>query len=276
MAAALFVAGVLHLVAPSSTTRGSAPASPSAGTVAGSVHLGLGAPVLTAPPAHHQLVVMPQYVVDFDEDRHGPSWVTYRLDPGDHVEHAARFAGHFHVDSAVPPGLQGDRIDFERSGFDIGHLCPAADRTAQEADQAATFSFINALPQRPALNRGPWEGLEKYLRRRGRSERLYIAVGPIWGDRSATLGPHAVPIPAGFWKAAIPVCGSCGPEAVDASSEVIAAILPNDGEVGSRWMTYQTTLAEVETRSGTMLFPRLAADVKAKLRVKLEPVGKGR
>jgi endonuclease G len=56
--------------------------------------------------------------------------------------------------------------DYVGSGFDRGHLAPAADQQCLGAQvMAESFYFTNMAPQYPGLNRGQWKALEDYTRK---------------------------------------------------------------------------------------------------------------
>lgn len=55
--------------------------------------------------------------------------------------------------------------DYVGSGFDRGHLAPAADQRCLGADvMAESFYFTNMAPQYPGMNRGQWKALEEHVR----------------------------------------------------------------------------------------------------------------
>ena len=55
--------------------------------------------------------------------------------------------------------------DYVGSGFDRGHLAPAADNRCKGADvMEESFFFTNMAPQYPGLNRGQWKNLEEWTR----------------------------------------------------------------------------------------------------------------
>ena len=54
--------------------------------------------------------------------------------------------------------------DYVKSGFDRGHLSPAADARCNEKHMAESFYFTNMAPQYPGLNRGQWKNLEEWTR----------------------------------------------------------------------------------------------------------------
>lgn len=54
--------------------------------------------------------------------------------------------------------------DYVKSGFDRGHLSPAADARCNVTHMAESFYFTNMAPQYPGLNRGQWKNLEEWTR----------------------------------------------------------------------------------------------------------------
>ena len=54
--------------------------------------------------------------------------------------------------------------DYVKSGFDRGHISPAADARCSEKHMAESFYFTNMAPQYPGLNRGQWKNLEEWTR----------------------------------------------------------------------------------------------------------------
>lgn len=54
--------------------------------------------------------------------------------------------------------------DYKGSGFDRGHMCPAADNQCNETLQQECFYFSNMSPQYHSLNAGVWKSLETRTR----------------------------------------------------------------------------------------------------------------
>jgi len=54
--------------------------------------------------------------------------------------------------------------DYVKSGFDRGHISPAADARCNQKHMAESFYFTNMAPQYPGLNRGQWKNLEEWTR----------------------------------------------------------------------------------------------------------------
>jgi endonuclease G len=81
---------------------------------------------------------------------------------------------------------------FTNTGFDRGHLATAAD--LPESQDA--FLTSNAVPQDPALNRGPWRALENKLRNR---RPVRVLTGAVY----ANCGNEIIEAPCFLYKIAI-------------------------------------------------------------------------
>lgn len=92
--------------------------------------------------------------------------------------------------------------DYTRSGYDRGHLCPAADRSASAQMMKSTFIMTNVCPQVPRLNRGDWKRLETSCRAIANHGRpLAIHVDAVfWRADTERIGRNAVAVPHGFVK----------------------------------------------------------------------------
>ena len=100
------------------------------------------------------------------------------------------------------PSPRATHADYTGSGFDRGHLCPAADRSADLKSVRSTFIMTNVCPQAPALNRGAWKRLEEACRAIARhGQALSIHVDAVfWKADTQRIGRHRVAVPHGFVK----------------------------------------------------------------------------
>ena len=55
-------------------------------------------------------------------------------------------------------------IDYQKSGYDRGHLAPAADMGYSMEAMVQSFFYTNMSPQLPRFNRGVWKKLEMQVR----------------------------------------------------------------------------------------------------------------
>jgi len=88
--------------------------------------------------------------------------------------------------------------DYIASGFDRGHMSPAADNQCSGAEPLKeSFYFSNISPQKASLNRGDWKSLEMKTRD---LVKTYDSV-KIWaGSVGEKTKVHRLSIPTKCWK----------------------------------------------------------------------------
>jgi len=84
------------------------------------------------------------------------------------------------------------------SGFDRGHLSPAADNVCNgPVIMAESFYFTNMAPQYPGLNRGQWKALEEHIRKLALThDSVFVQAGCV-GVRQQI---KRVAVPTHCWK----------------------------------------------------------------------------
>lgn len=229
------------------------------------VHLELGNPTNAdtnpAQPLNY-LIDRPQYALSYNRDKGTANWVSWHLDSAD-LGSAPRSTS-FTTDTSLPVGWYRVKTsDYTNSGFDRGHMCPSADRTATVADNEATFIMTNIIPQAPDNNQGPWADLEDYSRSLvGQSEELYIVSG---GDGvSGTIGSGNVTVPSGVWKVvvALPV-GDDDAGRINTATRVFAVRLPNiNGIRATAWQDYLVTVDSIEATTGFDFLSNVPAPIQ--------------
>jgi len=87
--------------------------------------------------------------------------------------------------------------DYVKSGFDRGHISPAADARCNEVHMAESFYFTNMAPQYPGLNRGQWKTLEERTRTLAiENDSVFVQAGCV-GEASRI---KRVAVPTHCWK----------------------------------------------------------------------------
>jgi endonuclease G len=87
----------------------------------------------------------------------------------------------FRADPDLPPGERAELQDYRGSGYDRGHMAPAASMKWDARAMSESFLLSNMAPQvGPGFNRGIWATLEDKVRQwtQERGE-LYVVAGPI-------------------------------------------------------------------------------------------------
>ena len=108
----------------------------------------------------------------------------------------------FFADARLRSKERATLDDYQRSGYDRGHMAPAADMPSAQA-MAQSFSLANMVPQSPKNNRGVWaksieEATRKYVQRAGGP--VYVFTGPVFPERPQTIGSGHVWVPAYLYK----------------------------------------------------------------------------
>ena len=105
----------------------------------------------------------------------------------------------FHAEDALPEGDRAELSDYERSGYDRGHMAPNADFATRKA-QAESFSLANMVPQVHENNAGVWAGIESAARQLATAEGdIYVISGPAFiGGKIKKIGN--VMVPTHIWK----------------------------------------------------------------------------
>jgi len=83
--------------------------------------------------------------------------------------------------------------DYEKSGYDRGHLVNSEDYAYDCKKDEATFRYYNCLPQTPNLNRGVWKKWEFGIRVESQTDSLFIVCGGIFLSGKVIGDKVAVP-----------------------------------------------------------------------------------
>jgi endonuclease G, mitochondrial len=87
--------------------------------------------------------------------------------------------------------------DYTNTGFDRGHMTPAAD-SANDTEMSDTFFMTNMTPQYPNVNRIAWKALETAVRAMPFKN---VVTGAVYAlSYTPTIGSHKVPVPVALYK----------------------------------------------------------------------------
>lgn len=188
------------------------------------------------------------YSLGFDTVHRQANWVYYELKSRGNKtvgrENDFRVDPQLNLFSATPD-------DYKRSGYDRGHLCPAADMAFDKKAMSETFYMSNMSPQVPAFNRGIWKRLEDLLRKRGRKELLYVVTGPVFKENKGHIGKNKVTVPGYYYKLFY----------APASQQMIAYLLPNAGS-DQPLKDFAVPVDRIEALTGIDFFPQLPDEIE--------------
>jgi endonuclease G len=202
-----------------------------------------------------QVIVHVGYTVSYNADWKIPNWVAYELTRAE-VEGVVPRGSRFVPDPEVPVWESATDGDYRGSGWDRGHMAPAADMKWSVEAMRESFYFSNVCPQNKGLNAGVWKDLEEWVRglaaRRG---SVFVVCGPLVSERSARIGRGRVLVPDAFFKVLLRRDGG--------GWSAIAFVFENGRRRGrGSLLTYATSVEEVQTLSGIDFFPALPDSIE--------------
>lgn len=203
---------------------------------------------LPAPVAGEQIIEHMGYTLSYNEENEVASWVAYELTRNEVLGTSER-ADDFREDPMVITG-SATLSDYRSSGYDRGHLAPAADFKWSDDAMSDTFYMSNMTPQEPSFNRGIWADLEAVVRTFAYDNGIvYVVTGPVLTDGPyETIGSNEVSIPKNFYKTILDYSGS--------ERKGIAFVLPNEGSDKSL-QSYAMSIDDAERITGLDFYPSL-------------------
>lgn len=203
-----------------------------------------------------QILKRTGYVASYNKTTLLPNWVAWHL-TAERTEGSAKRSGvDFAEDTEVPEPRATD-WDYYNSGYDRGHMCPAADNKWSKKAMEESFLFTNMCPQNGNLNRGDWNEMEMACRKWAKKYGdLYIVCGPIlYKGKHKTIGKNKVVVPEAFFKVVLRTGDD--PQAIGFIYKNTSGNRPKD--------SYVNTVDEVERITGIDFFPSLPDDVEKKV-----------
>ena len=196
------------------------------------------------------------YTVSYNEQRRNPNWVAYEL-TGEEVDGTEPRGSKFIPDPNVI-GRQAVDDDYKHSGWDRGHLAPAADMKWSEQAMDESFYLSNISPQNGNLNRGVWKSIEELTRDNAhRYGEILVVTGPVFTDKKGLgyIGDNRVLIPNAFYK--VLLAYDNGYTGIGFYCENVAG--------KKKLQTYARSIDEIEEITGIDFFHQLPDDIETEL-----------
>lgn len=196
------------------------------------------------------------YTFAYNEQHEQANWVAYVLTKahlGDGVERSNKF-----LEDPLVSTQTATNADYAKSGYDRGHLAPAADMSWSLQVMQESFYYSNMSPQLPGFNRGIWKKLEEKVRDWTiLYDSLYVVTGPVLEAGLPTIGPNQVSVPKYYYKALI----------APKQQKGIAFLLPNaksDADV----FYFSMTIDALEAKLGRDFFYQLTDQLEQQIESK--------
>ncbi|KAJ9475720.1 Mitochondrial nuclease [Pseudozyma hubeiensis] len=243
------------------------------------------------------------YVSSYDRRLRHPSWTAEHLTSASlqrppNAPKSDRSNSVFKEDLRIPELFRAKMSDYFRSGYDRGHMVPAADAKSSQLAMDETFLLTNIAPQvGVGMNRDYWAHTEDFVRRlTSRFADLYVFTIPLYLPRQYPDGkfrvnyevigtPPNVAVPTHFAKVilgmgeakdSLPATGpkpewkgALGKVGLGHGSGLMAlgafvmpnSVIPNEARLESFAVPVET----VERAAGLELFPRSVKESSKKL-----------
>ena len=202
-------------------------------------------PRLVGDGTEPEVIHRQNYMLGYAEQSEQAAWVIYELLASEIEGQRFERTNDFREDPEISTG-SATLADYRNSGFDRGHLAPAADMAFSQIAMSESFYLSNISPQRPAFNRGIWRELEKQVRLWAkRYRRLIVVTGGIISDRDLErIGDEEVAVPGHFYKVVY------DPQ----RQKMLAFVLENRGYTQSDLSRLAVSVDEAEKLSGLDFF----------------------
>lgn len=195
------------------------------------------------------------YSFVYSEEHEQAIWIAYELTK-EETNSLFERTDKFLVDPLVSTST-AENSDYANSGYDKGHLAPAADMGWSAVTMKESFYFSNMSPQLPGFNRGVWKRLEEMMRSWAiDNSAIYIVTGPVLTSGLPTIGGNRVSIPNYYYKVIL--------DYTQPEIKAIGFILPNASS-SSALNSFAVSIDEVEKATGIDFFPALPDDQETKL-----------
>ena len=204
-------------------------------------------------PSEGELVEHVYYSISYVESHEQAEWVYYEL-TYEMINGEAVRKDNFQEDPAVLTG-SAQLTDYKGSGYDRGHLAPAADMKLNETSMSESFYMSNMSPQDPSFNRGKWKKLEEMVRSWVKEEQsLIIVTGPIFRGNHGVIGENEVTVPGFYYKVIYN----------PSDSSMVGFILPNE-KIERSIESYACNVNHVEAISGIDFFYKLEDEIEEQM-----------
>ena len=134
------------------------------------------------------------FEVMYSETKEQPLWVKYTARPIKKV--ADRKGMDFYKEKDYHTA---DNNDYRGTGYDKGHMAPAAHFTDSKENLKQTFTYLNAALQKDRLNRTEWRLLEEQERKWADIQTLDVHIRVLF-DPNPNKVEGGASIPKGFRK----------------------------------------------------------------------------
>ena len=195
-----------------------------------------GSPQITVI-GDNQYICHTAYAINYNYKTKVAHFVVEHIQAEDLVKQAKR-KDDFRMDPKVDDDKEATLEDYAKSGYDRGHIAPAANFSWSEKEMSESFYLTNMMPQVPNNNRGVWKKTEQMARDNAMERgEVYVISGTIFDAGYETIGEGKVGVPQRIFKIII------DPK----TQESIAFLFPNVQGTKIKTKTLPEYIVDIDT-----------------------------
>lgn len=196
------------------------------------------------------------YTVSYNSFYKTPNWVAWELTRKE-TEGDEERTNKFLPDPELPEP-RVTTSDYTRSGYDRGHMAPAADMKWSRQAMKESFYMSNICPQNRKLNRDDWGDLEESCRKWAEKYgTVHIACGPIYDTKSPKrIGKNRVAVPDRFFKVVL---------IYNRKNPMAMGFLFDNKAHHQNLKNYMVTVDKVEEETGLDFFPKVPDSIEERI-----------
>lgn len=207
------------------------------------------------PKSDNQIIHHKTYSLSYNENHEQADWTAHVL-RGSDTKGGDYKRPYFEIDGMVKTGAASWR-NYKNSGYDKGHLVPAADRKSSRAAHDETFLTSNISPQNHDFNAGVWNKLEQKVRYYAqRYDELYVITGPVLKKGLPSIGTEHVSVPQQYYKIIY---------RDDANEPKLLAFLMDNKPSNASIYNFVTSVDAIESLTGIDFFYQLPDAIEEKI-----------
>ena len=205
------------------------------------------------PKSGGELIKHTFYSLSYAEDHEQAEWVHYKITPL-MLKGNVKRTNYFKIDRKVSTG-SANTNDYLKSGYDRGHLAPAADMKLSKLSMSESFYMSNVSPQKHSFNAGAWLKLEKLVRAWAKTSTVFVTTGGVLNSESLKIiGSNNVSVPNDFYKIIY-----------DPRNQKMIAFLMANKKLDLPIEKYIVTVDEIENLTGIDFYHQLDDVLEEKL-----------
>lgn len=209
------------------------------------------------PKSSGEIIKHTYYTLSYNETHEQANWVHYKINPS-FLNGTYPRTNSFRVDPYVSSN-SATLNDYKGSGYDRGHLAPAADMKFNSVAMSESFFMSNMSPQKPEFNRGIWKRLESLVRAWGERFEIFVSTAGVLNIGGyGTIGRNKVKIPSKYYKVIY------APE-----KNIMIGFLMSNAKLSGQLSSYAISVDRVEAITGIDFFSQLPENVENDLESKV-------